>query len=54
MGKLLVVLAPHTLQHELLQEVHEGITGSYLQEKKSLGCLRQHFYWVGIWWDVQE
>ena len=49
-----VVLVPCTLRRELLREMHRGIMSSHLGEKKTLSCLRQCFYWVGMWREVQE
>ena len=46
-SKLLLVV-PHSLQEELMQESHDKITAGHLGAHKMLIRLREHFFWRGM------
>ena len=45
---------PKELRARVVREAHEGVTSGHLGVKKTLGRLRQRFYWVGLRSDVEE
>ena len=48
----LVVLK--SLRDEILQELHGGVVSWHLGEEKTLGCLKERFYWPGHGKDVSN
>jgi len=39
------LVVPEVLKSEVLHDIHEGVLGSYLGVDKSLGRLKERFYW---------
>ena len=48
------LVVPRALRQEILEELHAGSTGGHLGEEKTLGKLKQRFYWPGHFQDVQD
>ena len=44
----LLLMVPHSLQEELMQESHDKITAGHLGAHKMLIRLREHFFWRGM------
>jgi len=42
------------LKKRFLHELHDGTVGGYLGEEKTLGCLKERFYWPGHFIDVRN
>jgi len=47
------LVAPEVLRKEILSSLHDGIAAGNLREEKTLGKLRQIFYWPGYTVDVR-
>ena len=52
-GRLQIVV-PDALQREVLSDLHEGAAGGHLGSDKTLGRLKERFYWPGHYNDVRE
>ena len=50
----LQLVVPHCLRESILEELHGGIVGGHLGEEKTLGRLKQRFYWPGHYRDVHQ
>ncbi|KAK4322225.1 hypothetical protein Pmani_007023 [Petrolisthes manimaculis] len=48
------LVVPKKLRSKILNESHNQITSGHLEVKKTLGRLRQIFYWMGMHQDVEE
>lgn len=48
------VIIPRLLRSKVLKHYHDSTTGGHLGTKKTLGKLRQRFYWPGMRSDVKE
>ncbi|MCD1431043.1 DDE-type integrase/transposase/recombinase [Klebsiella pneumoniae] len=48
------LIVPKSRRAEILREVHDGATGGHLGVAKTLGKLRDRFYWVGCKADVKD
>ena len=48
------VVVPKKLRPQVLHEQHNSISSGHLGAKKTLGRLRQRFYWLGMRNDVKE
>ena len=44
---VLQAVIPEALRPEVLADLHEGVVGGYLGTEKTLGRLRERFYWPG-------
>ena len=42
-----LLVNPFTLQVELLEEVHAGVSSGHLGRRKTQCCLCQHLWWIG-------
>ena len=49
-----LLVVPQALREELLQDLHGGVMGGHLGAEKTLGRLRERFYWPGSTRDVSE
>ena len=47
-------LIPLSLRPQILQELHEGVTGGHLGTDKTLAKLKERFYWPGHYNDVKN
>ena len=47
-------IVPHGLRQEILRHLHGGPMGTHLGETKTLGKLRERYYWPGHAGDVKE
>ena len=47
-------MVPDALQREVLSDLHEGAAGGHLGSDKTLGRLKERFYWPGHYNDVRE
>ena len=52
-GRLQVVV-PDSLRQEVLSDLHKGALGGHLGTDKTLGRLKERFYWPGHYKDVRE
>ena len=50
----LQVVIPASLKQEVLADLHEGVVGGHLGADKTLGRLRERFYWPGHYTDVRD
>ena len=50
----LQIVIPDTLKNEILSDLHEGVAGGHLGSDKTLGCLKERFYWPGHHNDVRQ
>ena len=50
----LQLVAPTTLQSEIIKEAHEGTTGGHLGQDKTLHRVKQRFYWPGHFNDIRN
>ena len=50
----LQLVVPRCLRESILEELHRGIVGGHLGEEKTLGRLKQRFYWPGHYRDVHQ
>lgn len=50
----LQLVVPTSLRNKVLSELHDGVTGGYLGQDKTLMKLKEHYYWPGHWNDVQD
>ena len=50
----LQLIVPEILREMVLSELHEGSTGGHLGQEKTLGKLKERFYWPGHWNEVQN
>ena len=48
------LVIPSSLRTEVLSDIHEGILGGHLGVDKSLGKLKEIFYWLGHYNDVKQ
>ena len=48
------LVVPNKFRQDILRNLHEGITGVHLGEAKTLGKLKERFYWPGHYNDVRE
>ena len=48
------VVIPRQLRSKILEEQHNNITSGHLGTKKTLGRLRNRFFWLGMRGDVKE
>ena len=48
------LVVPNKFRQDILRNLHEGITGGHLGEAKTLGKLKERFYWPGHYNDVRE
>ena len=48
------LVLPKSMRHEVLQQLHNAKTSGHLGVAKTLGRLRERFYWVKCRQDVQE
>ena len=51
---VLQLVLPKSMRHEVLQQLHNTKTSGHLGVAKTLGRLRERFYWVKCRQDVQE
>ena len=47
------LMVPNKFRQDILRNLHEGITGGHLGEAKTLGKLKERFYWPGHYNDVR-
>lgn len=50
----LQIVVPDALRNEILSDLHEGAAGGHLGSDKTLGRLKERFYWPGHHKDVSE
>lgn len=50
----LQLIVPREIRKEILHELHAGAVGGHLGEEKTLGCLKERFYWPGHFTDVRN
>jgi hypothetical protein len=50
----LQLIAPREIREGILQELHAGELGGHLGEEKTLGKVKQRFYWPGMQKDVER
>ena len=50
----LQLIVPLSFRKEVLQELHAGVVGGHLGQDKTLGRLKERFYWPGHWNDVHN
>ena len=48
------LLLPKKLREEVLHQLHNTVTSGHLGVSKTLGRVRERFYWVGCQRDVQD
>lgn len=48
------LVAPTVVRQDILDDLHSGIFGGHLGEKKTRKRLKERFYWPGHWTDVQN
>ena len=53
-GCTLQLVIPNSMKSAVLHDVHEGVLGGHLGVDKSLGKLKERFYWPGHYNDVQR
>ena len=53
-GCITQLVVPNSLKTAVLHGVHEGVLGGHLGVDKSLGKLKERFYWPGHYNDVQQ
>ena len=46
------IIVPKSVRDSILSELHSGVSGCHLGEKKTLARLKQRYYWPGHWKDV--
>ena len=46
------LVIPECKKTEVLKDMHEGILSGHLEEEKTLGHIRERFYWPGYHNDV--
>ena len=51
-GCIIQLVVPNSLKIAVLRDVHEGVLGGHLGVHKSLGKLKERFYWPGHYNDV--
>ena len=50
----LQLVVPKQLRPRIIEELHQGIGGGHLGHEKTLGRLKERFYWPGHYTDVQN
>ena len=50
----LQLVAPKQLRSQIIEELHQGIEGGHLGHEKTLGRLKERFYWPGHYTDVKN
>ena len=50
----LQIVVPEVLRQEVLHDLHEGVMGGHLGVDKTLGRLKERFYWPGHYNDIKE
>ena len=53
-GCIYQLVIPSSLKTEVLHDIHEGVLGGHLGVDKSLGKLKERFYWPGHYNDVRQ
>ena len=53
-GCIYQLVIPSSLKTEVLHDIHEGVLGEHLGLDKSLGKLKERFYWLGHYSDVKQ
>ena len=53
-GCICQLVIPSSLKTEVLQDIHEGVLGGHLGVDKSIGKLKERFYWPGHYNDVKQ
>ena len=53
-GCIYQLVIPSSLKTEVLHDIHEGVLGGHLEVDKSLGKLKERFYWPGHFNDVKQ
>ena len=48
------LVIPSSLKTKVLHDIHEGVVGGHLGVDKSLGKLKERFYWPGHYNDVKQ
>lgn len=48
------IVVPAILRSDILQELHEGTLSGHLDTEKTVGKLKERFYWPGHYNDVRE
>ena len=53
-GTDLQLLVPKKIRKDVLRHMHQNLLSGHLGTKKTRGRLLQHFYWMGVRWDVDR
>ena len=48
------MIVPHVLREEIMQELHAGSLEGHLGEDKTLGKIKERFYWPGMQQDIVQ
>ena len=47
-------VVPQQIRPLILEELHQGVGSGHLGQEKTLGCLKERFYWPGYFRDVHN
>ena len=50
----LKIVPPTKRRRQLISDLHGGVAGGHLGGRKTLGRVRTHYWWDGVWQDVFE
>ena len=53
-GKWFQLVVPQAVRNEVFGVLHNGITGGHLGENKTLGKMKERFYWPGYTEDAHN